>query len=111
VTLARPGVKRVGFQLAARFADGGAQAGTLTPGSVEGDRVGVESLGGVQYAGQKKAGSAPGAGDSTTWTIEWTAPASGGTVTFHAAANAGDGNESADGDFVYTAARDSAPPP
>ena len=42
---------------------------------------------------------------------EWTAPDRGGPVIFHVAANAADGNESAAGDFVYTASGESAPPP
>jgi hypothetical protein len=102
VALTRAGMKRAGFQLAARFKDGGAQAGTLAPGPGEGERVKVESSSGVQYAGQKKAGSLV-ADDVARWTLVWTAPERGGPVIFHAAANAADGNESADGDFVYTA--------
>ena len=111
LTLVRAGMKRAGFQLAARFAQSGAQAGTLAPGPAEQERVAVESQGGVQYAGQKKTGSSVGSGDAVRWTIEWTAPAGGGPVIFHAAANAADGNESVDGDFVYTASAESPPPP
>jgi hypothetical protein len=110
VTLTRFGMKRAGFQLAARFMDSGAQAGTLAAGPGEGGRVGVESQGGVQYAGQKHAGSSVVAADAARWTIEWTAPDRGGPVIFHASANAADGNESADGDFVYTATAESTPP-
>ena len=110
VTVIRTGMKRAGFQLAARFKDTGAQAGTVAPGPGAAARVGVDSHGDVQYAGQKQAGSSVTA-DAARWTIEWTAPARGGPVIFHAAANAADGNESADGDFVYTAAAESAPPP
>jgi hypothetical protein len=32
-------------------------------------------------------------------------------VVFHVAANAANGNESADGDLVYTVSAESAPPP
>lgn len=103
ITLTRSGMKRAGFQLAARFKDSGAQAGTLAPGPGDGDRVKVENASGVQYAGQRQAGSSVAAADATRWTIEWTAPARGGPVIFHVSANAADGNESADGDFVYTA--------
>ena len=111
VTLARPGMKLAGFQLAARFEEGGAQAGTLAPGPAEGERVGVESSGTVQYAGQKKAGAGVVGGDQARWTVEWTAPTSGGPVVFHVSANAADGNGNAEGDFVYTTSAESAPPP
>jgi hypothetical protein len=110
VRLSRAGMKLAGFQLAARFKDGGAQAGVLAPGSADAERVGVESASGVQYAGQEKAGASAVAGDTATWTVVWTAPKSGGPVVFHVAANAANGNESADGDFVYTASVESAPP-
>jgi hypothetical protein len=109
--LTRSGMQRAGFQLAARFKDNGTQAGSLAPGPTEGERVGVETQSGVQYAGQKKAGVPVGAADATRWTIEWTAPDRGAPVLFHVSANAADGNESADGDFVYTASGESAPPP
>ena len=109
VTLTRAGMKRAGFQLATRFKDGGAQAGTLAPGPGEGERVTVESQSGVQYAGQKKDGSSVSGAGATRWTIEWTAPDRGGPVIVHVSANAADGNESADGDFVYTAASESSP--
>ena len=108
VTLTRPGMKRAGFQLATRFKDTGAQAGTLAPGPAEGDRVRVESQSAVQYASQKKGGSSVSAAHATRWTIEWIAPDRGGPVIVHVAANAADGNESADGDFVYTAASETA---
>ena len=107
VTLTRAGMKRAGFQLATRFKETGAQAGTLTPGPDEGARVRVESQSGVHYASQTKDGSFAGT-DAARWTIEWTAPDRGGPVIVHVSANAADGNESADGDFVYTAAIESA---
>jgi hypothetical protein len=110
VTLTRTGMKRAGFQLAARFTNDGGQAGTLAPGVGEEERVGVERQGGVQYAGQKVAGSSVGAAESVRWTITWTAPEPAGPVSFHVSANAADGNESADGDSVYTATRESPPP-
>ena len=110
VTLSRTGMKRAGFQLVARFKEGGAQAGTLAFGTGENERVKVEGQGGLQYAGQKIAGASV-SGAAAKWTIDWTAPAGGGLVIFHVAANAADGNESADGDFVYTTTAESLPPP
>lgn len=110
ITVSRAGMKLAGFQLTARFEDGAAQAGTLAPGPDESERVAVETQSGVQYAGQKKAGATVGVAGTANWTVVWTAPASGGSVLFHVSANAADGNESADGDFVHTAAARSAPP-
>jgi hypothetical protein len=103
-------MKLAGFQLAARFKDG-AQAGTLTPGTGESERVGVETQSGIQYAGQKNAGTSLASGDSAQWTVVWTAPNTGGPVIFAVSANAANGNESADGDFVYTTSAESTPPP
>ena len=111
VTLTRPGMTRAGFQLAVRFKDSGAQAGTLAVGAVEQLRVGVELQGGIQYANQKKEGSSIAAPDVTRWTIEWTAPAGNVPVVFHVSANAADGDGTANGDAVYTTSIESAPPP
>jgi hypothetical protein len=111
ITLRRPGMKVAGFQLAARFADSGAQAGTLAPDPGNALRTKVGTYDGVQYAGHTKAGASIGASDVASWTIVWTAPTGGGPVRFHVSANAADGNESAEGDFVYTAAAQSGPPP
>ena len=110
VVLSRPGMKMAGFQLAARFEDGTGQAGTLAPGSGEGDRIAVETSGPIQYAGQRKAGAALVSGDVAKWTVEWTAPERGGPVIFHVSANAANGNGNAEGDFIYTVTAKTAPP-
>lgn len=111
VTLSRPGMKRAGFQLTARFREGGAQAGAIAAGPTDGARVKVERQADVEYAGQTAEGASLGEPGVARWTLEWTAPASCGAVVFNLSANAADGNESADGDFVYTASAESAPPP
>ena len=80
ITLRHTGMKLAGFQLAARFKDGGAQAGAIAPGSDDGERVGVETQGGVQYTGQKKAGASVGSADTAQWTVAWTAPKGGGPL-------------------------------
>ena len=109
ITLRRAGMKLAGFQMTARFKDNGAQAGTLSRGPDDVDRVGVETQEGIQYAGQKKAGT-PVAADAGKWTIVWTAPKTGGPVIFNVSANAANGNGSADGDFIYTSTAQSVPP-
>jgi len=102
VTLARAEMKRAGFQLAVRFADG-AQAGSLAPGVDEASRVHVERQGVVAYAGQTADGSAVDTPGTARWRVEWTAPDSGGAVTLSVSANAANGDDTAEGDFVYTA--------
>lgn len=102
IRLARPGLRRAGFQLAFRFIDGprkGAQAGDLTATS---DRVQIVTPdeGGTRYAEQTGAGSEPDEPGRTRWRLEWTAPDSG-RVVVHAAANAANGDASEFGDFIY----------
>jgi len=110
VTLTRSDMKRAGFQLAARFKDGGGQAGSLAPGNSDVSRVSIGRDGTVQYANQNGAGSVVAEPGIARWTVEWIAPAAGGPVVIHVAANAADGNESADGDYIYTASADIVPP-
>lgn len=91
----------VGFQLSARFADG-KPAGTLRP---IGDRVVVVDSTGVPYAQQAPGGAAPETPETARWTLEWVAPASGGEVLFHAAANSANGDNSPLGDLIYATER------
>ncbi|HEY3121320.1 MAG TPA: choice-of-anchor V domain-containing protein [Vicinamibacteria bacterium] len=108
VDLARPGLKRGGFELSARFADG-RQAGTL---AVAGDRLQIVTSpdGAVQYAQHTARGSVASAPGALRWTVDWTAPPARDAVTFHAAGNASDDDASALGDFIYTAAARSGGP-
>jgi hypothetical protein len=111
ITLARPGMTLGGFQLTARFTDGGAQAGTLAPAAGEEARIGVEVHDGVQYAGQRRLGAALVAPDTARWALVWTAPEAGAPVAFHVAATAANADESVDGDHVHTAVVESGPFP
>ena len=109
VTLARDAMTMAGFQLTVRFADGGAQAGTLEAAPDDDARIAVERQGNVQYAGQRQAGTTLATAGVARWSVVWTAPASGGPVTFHAAANAANGDGTAEGDFVHTSSAQSVP--
>jgi len=116
VSLARTGMRRGGFEIAARFAGGkqkGKQAGSwkvpdarlqLIPGAVD------KSLTFVQHNLMGSRSATPG---SNAWTIEWTAPspAAGGvsTVQFNVAANASNDDDSPLGDYIYLKAIRSAP--
>ena len=106
IALRRGEMKRGGFQLAARFAEGssaGRQAGSLRAPD-ERVKVTEGTTGGVQYASQTRPGIQLGEAGRITWVVEWTAPSSAaGPVVFHVAANAANGDESQFGDFVYTA--------
>jgi hypothetical protein len=103
VRLSRPGQARSGFQLSSRFASGpdaGAQAGGLHPPD---DRVSIsETVAGTQYASHNLAGTRPASDSVAEWRLEWTAPDDGGSVVFHVAGNAGNGDDSPFGDFIHT---------
>jgi len=108
VSLARSGMRRGGFEIAARFASGkqkGRQAGSwkvpdarlqLIPGAVD------KSLTFVQHNLMGSRTATPG---SNTWTIEWTAPSPtagpASTVQFNVAANASNNDDSPLGDYIY----------
>ncbi|SDL33960.1 Por secretion system C-terminal sorting domain-containing protein [Catalinimonas alkaloidigena] len=97
VTFANSDASVHGFEWVALDADD-ANVGTITitdqdktQSSTESDRT---------YVKHTLAGTA-----DTTWTFEWTAPASGtGPVTFYAAGNEANGNGSNTGDRIYTTA-------
>ena len=113
VTISRDGMRRGGFEIAARFAAGrqrGKQAGTwrlldarvqLIPGAVD------KALTFVQH---NQTGSRTATAGTNTWTIEWTAPATAAApVQFNVAANASNNDDSPLGDFIYVRAARSAP--
>jgi hypothetical protein len=113
VALRRGEMKRGGFQLAARFAEGPSarrQAGSLRAPD-ERVKVTEGTTGGVQYASQTRPGIQLTEAGRIAWTVEWTAPATAaGPVVFHVAANSANGDESQFGDFVYTATRSARAP-
>ena len=111
IMLSREGMKRAGFQLAARFKNDGAQAGALLLSATDPKRVKIEKQGGVLYAGHNTEGSEVAGSGQIQWSVDWVAPAGGGPVVFNIAANAADGDERVDGDFVYTAVLEAASPP
>lgn len=109
ITLYRPGMVTGGFQLTARFKDGGVQAGSLAVAPDQAGRVKIEAKGDVQYANQRSTGTALTSADNVRWMVVWTAPTAGGTVEFDVAANAANKDENASGDFVFTVVRESRP--
>jgi hypothetical protein len=112
VTIAREGLRRGGFEIAARFANGrqkGRQAGVwkplddrvqLIPGAV--DRV-------LTFVQHNLSGSRAAERGRNTWTIEWIAPSAPNAVQFNVAANASNNDDSPLGDFIYVRMAKSVP--
>lgn len=125
VTLRDRRLERAGFQLTARFEGDGAPAGRqagrlLTPlpgeerrdGSGAGPRIEVveHRKPPVLYARQTRAGSEPVAAHEAAWTVTWIAPEEpAGPVLFHAAANAGNDDDSEFGDVIHLTTARSRP--
>ncbi|HVS02627.1 MAG TPA: amidohydrolase [Thermoanaerobaculia bacterium] len=109
VRLERAGMRRAGFQLSARFAEGegaGRQAGELTAVSAGAQLVAAHD---VTYAAQTADGARVGEGEAR-WTVGWRAPAAADApVLFHLAANAANDDDSELGDHVYLASAVSRP--
>ena len=110
VILTHPGMAAAGFQLTVRFTDDGRQAGSLTRAPSDSSRVAITISHDIAYAHQLRPGSTPAARDTASWTVLWTAPATGRGVSFHAAANAADGDDTVDGDVVHTTRATSSGP-
>ena len=113
VTVNRDGMRRGGFEIAARFASGkqkGKQAGVwkpldarvqLIPGAV--DKV-------LTFVQHNLAGSRVAATGANSWTIDWTAPQpSAAPVQFNVAANASNNDDSPLGDYIYVKTMKSVP--
>jgi len=90
------GVAKFGFELTAENA-AGVKKGTFSV--IDVSRTKMTSTG--NSVTHTSDGNTP-AGDSTSWSMDWTAPASGsGQVRFYAAINAGNGSGNTDGDVIY----------
>ena len=107
VTLTHPEIRKGGFQIAARFAADGAQAGMLRPADLRAETTATSK---VRYIHQNAAGTELTVADTARWKVEWIAPESaGGPVLFHFAGNAANGDNSAFGDRVYADSARSSP--
>jgi len=105
VIVHRAGIKRAGFELAVRFADGADkshQAGTLRPADGR-TQMAAAPGSSIQYIQHNKPGSDLAGPDEGRWTVLWAAPSPpAGRVIFTLAGNAANGDASALGDFIYT---------
>lgn len=102
VVLSAEGTVLAGFQLTARYADGGRAgdpAGVLSP--LDGRVTVTSGETGQPYLHQTQAGSIPESDTGTSWMLEWRAPDAGGPVVFNVAANSANGDQSPLLDLVY----------
>lgn len=112
IEIAHPELAAAGFQVAARFTGGahpGGQAGRL---EAVGARTRVEvGPDGVVYATHTDRGVPPSGPGRTEWALRWTAPAGGGDVSFDAAAQVANDDDSEFGERLYLGSRRVAPAP
>ena len=113
VTVKRDGLRRGGFEIAARFTSGakrGRQAGTWTPrdGRVQLIAGAIDKA--LIFVQHNLAGSRVPETGANIWTIDWTAPAvASAPVQFNVAANASNNDDSPLGDYIYLKSARSAP--
>ena len=101
VTIDRTNMRQWGFELSARVATGGAQAGNLVV--TNGNLTQVNSEAGIQYITHTFNGSYPDDAGPKSWTFNWVAPATAvGAIRFSCAGNAANRNGQFTGDFIYT---------
>lgn len=98
IILKRKELGRAGFQLSSRFTDG-SQAGEFSNNS---ERLRfTKALRTVRYLQHSSEGSTVN-GNRAQWEVQWTAPSpGGGKIIINMAANAGNGDASAFGDYIY----------
>ncbi|MDZ7773255.1 MAG: choice-of-anchor V domain-containing protein [Balneolaceae bacterium] len=105
IILRRENLRLGGFQLTARHSDS-SQAGRF---SVDSPSLQfTRGLGGVNYVQHTPSSTEPAEEGLIRWEVPWTAPASG-EVRFSLAANAGNGDASAFGDYIFSLSRSVAP--
>ncbi|MEX1182714.1 MAG: choice-of-anchor V domain-containing protein [Gemmatimonadota bacterium] len=108
ITMVQPGLAAGGFQLAARYAATGRQAGVLGVPAHDSMRTAITVQDDVSYAHHLGDGVDPATADTARWSLLWKAPAGDSpdrrdTVVFHVVANAADDDASPLGDLIYTA--------
>jgi hypothetical protein len=105
VSLSREGMRRGGFEIAARFAKGkarGKQAGTwrLTDGRLQ--LIPGAADASLTFVQHNLLGSRVVTTGTNTWSIEWIAPSpASAPVQFNVAANASNNDDSPLGDYIY----------
>ncbi|MGE5244624.1 MAG: choice-of-anchor V domain-containing protein [Betaproteobacteria bacterium] len=113
VTLTREGLRRGGFEVAARFASGpgrGRQAGRWRPLDARVQLIHSQADPSLEFVQHNLAGSRAPTRGRNAWTLEWTAPpAASAPIQFNVAANASNNDDSPLGDYIYLKAVISRP--
>jgi hypothetical protein len=105
IEVRRPGMAKGGFQAAIREAEGNRTGHSTGDIATDDGRTTIARSDTVAYVQHTAAGNDVEDGVAR-WTFEWTAPVrAGGGVVLHAAANAGNGDNSEFGDYIYRAER------
>ena len=100
VSASMGGISKYGFELTAENASGVKEGSfTIT------DPSRTKTANGGKAVTHTSAGNSA-SGNSISWSVDWTAPATGtGTITFYTAVNASNSNGSTSGDQIYTGTR------
>jgi hypothetical protein len=112
VGLTREGLKRGGFEMSARFAEGvdrGKQAGTWRASAPRLQIISSKTDPSLMFVQHTTAGTICAEPGSNSWTMTWTAPAESAPVQFNAAANATNDDASPLGDYIYLLERRANP--
>ena len=113
VTVDRPGMRRGGFEISARFASGAVQGTQAGSWRALDDRVQIirsETDPALLFVQHNGAGSVTANAGSASWTMEWAAPQSAtDVVQFNVAANASNDDASPLGDYIYVREARSTP--
>ncbi len=112
VTLTRDGLKRGGFEMSARFAEGadtGKQAGAWRAPAPRLQIVPSKTDPSLMFVQHTTAGTLCSQRGSNSWMMTWTAPAVAVPVQFNLAANATNDDASPLGDYIYLLERRADP--
>lgn len=109
ISLHRKELGRAGFQISSRFEDG-RQAGSFYIGADSSNLMFTDVNTKVQYLQHSEEGSKTRSQSEHKWTIRWHAPETNGeSILFNVAANAGNGDASEFGDFIFAMEKKVAP--
>ena len=101
IAIEREALGATGFQMSARYNDG-SQAGRFLIENDDRLMFSQSTPDSLQYVQHSSEGSKPSSEKSNSWKIWWQSPENPqGSVIFNIAANAGNGDQSEFGDYIY----------